>query len=49
MSRRKRVIPAGAALAALGLALMGIGIYRGEMQVVLEKAIHICLECIGIG
>lgn len=49
MSRRKRVIPAGAVWAVLGLVLMGIGIYRGEMQVVLEKAIHICLECIGIG
>ena len=25
------------------------GIYSGEMEVVLEKAISICLECCGIG
>lgn len=25
------------------------GIYRGEVGEVLEKAIDICLECIGIG
>ncbi len=49
MSRNRRVIPTGAILAVSGILFMGIGIYRGEMQVVLEKAIHICLECIGIG
>ncbi len=49
MSRRRRVIPVGTVLAVLGLLSMGFGIYRGEMQVVLEKAIRICLECIGIG
>lgn len=37
-------------LAALGgIALMKIGIHRGEMDIVLKKAINICLECIGIG
>lgn len=39
----------GLSLAALGLILMAFGIYRGEMSVVLEKAINICMECIGIG
>lgn len=39
----------GIITAAIGLALMISGIYRGEMEVVLEKAINICLECIGIG
>lgn len=39
----------GICLAIIGLLMMGIGIYRGEMSVVFEKAIHICLECIGIG
>lgn len=39
----------GLLLAICGLALMFFGIYRGEMTVVLTKAINICLECIGIG
>ena len=32
-----------------GFAFLLIGIFRGEVGVVLQKAIHICLECIGIG
>lgn len=33
------------------LSITGIlyGGYRGEASVVLQKAIHICLECIGLG
>jgi len=34
---------------ALGLVLMGLGVYRGEMAVVIRKAVSICLECIGLG
>lgn len=37
-------------IAALtGVAMMAFGVYRGETDVVLIKAIKICLECIGIG
>ncbi|QOX62945.1 thioredoxin [Anoxybacterium hadale] len=36
-------------LAAAGAVFMITGIYRGEIAVVLRKAINICLECIGIG
>lgn len=39
----------GPALAAVGVVMMAYGIYRGEMEVVLTKAINICMECIGIG
>lgn len=39
----------GIIIAALGLAMMGYGLYRGEMSVVFTKAASICLECIGIG
>lgn len=42
-------LSAGMFLAVLGLAMMGFGICRGEMAVVMEKAVNICMECIGIG
>lgn len=46
-SRMERVIPS--LLAAAGAVFMIVGIYRGELAIVLRKAITICLECIGIG
>lgn len=49
MVRLRRFKKSGLFLAAVGVLMMGFGIYRGEMSVVLEKAINICLECIGIG
>ncbi len=49
MSRFFRAPRTGVIAAVLGLLLMAFGIYRGEMSVVLEKAINICMECIGIG
>lgn len=39
----------GLAAALVGLVMMVYGIDRGEMAVVLKKAIKICLECVGIG
>lgn len=39
----------GIGAAVLGLAMMVFGLYRGEVAVVLKKAVNICLECIGIG
>ena len=39
----------GVALAVLGLAVLLLGVWRGETAVVFAKAVRICLECIGIG
>ncbi len=39
----------GILIAIAGVLMMGFGIFRGEMSVVLAKAVNICLECIGIG
>ena len=39
----------GPAHAPVGVVMIAYGIYRGEMEVVLTKAINICMECIGIG
>lgn len=36
-------------LLIVGAIMIGIGIIREEHLMVLEKAIMICLECIGIG
>lgn len=33
----------------LGLVFLGIGIYLEQLQDIFQKAIMICLECIGIG
>jgi hypothetical protein len=32
-----------------GVALMAVGIMRGELTEILNKAVVVCLECIGIG
>jgi len=29
--------------------MLAYGIYRGEVAMVLNKAVNICLECIGLG
>ncbi len=39
----------GVALLSLGVLFFIVGFYNGEVMVVLNKAIRICLECVGIG
>lgn len=34
---------------AMGIAFIFAGIYRDEVSEVMNKAVRICLECIGIG
>ncbi len=33
----------------IGMVFLALGIWRKEYTIVMEKAINICLECIGIG
>jgi hypothetical protein len=40
---------AGALLLASGALLLAMGIKNGEMVTVMQKAIRICMECVGIG
>lgn len=36
-------------LLLVGLAMLYFGVQRGETEAVLNKAIRLCLECVGIG
>ena len=45
--KRINIFAAALAIAAVGSMLFGFA--RGEAGIVFQKAIHICLECIGIG
>ena len=44
----RRNLALGLTLAA-GLALMALGIARGEPGLVMAKAVRVCMECVGIG
>jgi len=41
------ILPSG--IFATGVVLMVYGIRRGELQMIMQKAVVVCLECIGIG
>lgn len=47
MRRRKQIVTSCFFVA--GFLMIMLGVIRGEHQTVLEKAIKICLECMGIG
>lgn len=40
---------AGLAILILALALIGFGLSKNQQTSVLNKAIRICMECVGIG
>lgn len=48
-SFEKRRASIQCAIFILALLMIWYGIDRGEMQTVLNKAINICLECVGLG
>lgn len=45
----ERIPVVGILAAVLGAVMMVYGISRGEMSIVFDKAVGICMECIGIG
>ncbi len=47
MKTAKRALPF--VLLALGAGFLVLGIFDGEVAIVLSRAANICLECIGIG
>ena len=48
MTEKKRTL-LGTAVLTFAIILIAFGIGRDEPATVLQKAIHICMECIGIG
>lgn len=49
MRSRKLLWAARLMICAAAIAFIAYGVQRGEVAVVLKKAINICLECIGLG
>lgn len=47
MKAARRALPF--VLLALGAGFLALGVFGGEVAVVLSRAANICLECIGIG
>lgn len=45
--KKRNIISVGLIMA--GVAFMAIGVAVGDHQAVLQKAIMICMECIGLG
>ena len=45
----RKKLAAQVILLAMAGAFIAFGVYRGEAQTVLTKAINLCLECVGIG
>lgn len=48
-TRKKTIAALRFGVLGLALALIGAGLLRQEQTEVLQKAVRICLECIGVG
>lgn len=46
MNKRRAL---GIAILVIGILLIAAGVYRGELDAILQKAILVCMECIGLG
>lgn len=46
---KKKDVKLGLALTIIGVVLMAAGAVAGESYTIMQKAVTICLECIGIG
>ncbi|MGI6315339.1 MAG: CD1871A family CXXC motif-containing protein [Christensenellales bacterium] len=46
-AKGRALITAAIIIAAVGLIVFGV--YSGEAKEVFQKAVNICLECIGVG
>lgn len=46
-NRTRRLI--AEAILVVAFTMIVYGIYRGEVAIVLNKAVNVCLECIGLG
>ena len=50
MKHHKYLLPAARILVCIAaVCFLAYGVHRGEVAVVLKKAVNICLECIGLG
>lgn len=48
-TRDRHRLAAGMALLVLAAVLIVVGVGRGEVAAVAQKAVNICFECIGLG
>jgi len=48
LSKKTRIIISASAL-LVGAGFIVLGIFQSEVLIVLNKAIKICMECIGLG
>ena len=46
MNKRKAL---GIAILSIGILLIAAGVFRGELNAIMQKAVLVCMECIGLG
>ena len=46
MEKRRTI---GIAILSIGILLIVAGVFRGELNAIMQKAVLVCMECIGLG